>query len=62
MAEDPWLIRRDITNVMPSIVEDGLAIVTHMKYSGRYSRSYLRKVGLLPNPWKNPGPGWKAKR
>jgi hypothetical protein len=50
-----------MTNVLPQIRKDGLAIVAHMKYSGRYSRTYLRKAGLIPNPWKKPGPGWKAK-
>jgi hypothetical protein len=52
-------IRKDITNVLPNIRRHGLAVVEHMKYSGLYSRSYLRKAGLLPNKWKKPGLGWK---
>ncbi|MCK4501041.1 hypothetical protein KAU11_11135 [Candidatus Babeliales bacterium] len=54
------MIDRDTTNAMPHIIAHGLAIVRHMKYSGKYSKTYLRKVGLLPNKWKSPGLGWKA--
>lgn len=56
---DPWLIRRDMTNVLPGIRARGLLIAEQMKLSGRYSRSQLRKMGLIHNPWKRPPPGWK---
>lgn len=52
-------IHRDITNVLPNIIRHGLNVVEHMKHSGQYSRTYLRKVGLLSNKWKRSSPGWK---
>lgn len=55
-------VRRDITGVLPQIVKKGGETVQDIKSSGNYSRSKLRKWGLLPNPWKKGKPGWKAKR
>lgn len=56
------MVRRDITDVRPYILKKGGETIQHMKTSGNYSRSKLRKLGILPNPWKKPKPGWKHRR
>ena len=44
-------VKLDLTNVMPSIIAEGLAVVGYMKHSGKYSRTKLRKLGLIHDPW-----------
>ena len=48
-------VKKDITNALPAIVAHGRKIVTHMQHSGNYSRSKLRKLGIIPNPHKKKG-------
>ena len=45
-------VKRDLTNVYPYIKRRADAAVANMKHSGNYSRSKLRKLGILPNPYK----------
>lgn len=55
-------IRRDITNVRPYIMKKGGEAVMDIKINKRYSRTKLRKWGLLSSPWKIKGTGWKPKK
>lgn len=45
-------IRRDITGALPGIVRGGRLDVQDIVDSGRYSRTQLRKLGLIPDKWK----------
>lgn len=44
-------VKKDTTNALPAIIARGRKIVTHMQHSGNYSKSELRKYGILPK-WK----------
>lgn len=46
------MVRRDITGAMPKIVKKGNETIQDIKSSGNYSRSKLRKWGILSNPYK----------
>jgi hypothetical protein len=48
-------VKKDTTNALPAIMDKGRRIVTHMQHSGNYSRSKLRKLGIIPNPHKKKG-------
>lgn len=50
-------LKRDVTDVMPYIMKKGAEAADRMKHSGNYSRSKLRKLGLLPNPYKKKNGG-----
>lgn len=51
-------IQRDITNVLPSIIKVGQLAIMEIISSRMYSRTKMRKLGLIHNPWK-PKLGWK---
>jgi len=47
-------IRKDVkqSKIWPLLKKNADRVTTDMKYSGNYSRSKLRKLGIIPNPYK----------
>lgn len=50
-------VKKDTTNALPAIMDRGRKIVTHMQHSGHYTKSQLRKLGLVPKWKRNPKAG-----
>lgn len=48
-------VRRDITGIVPLLVK---RTIRHIREDWGLSRTQLRKLGLIPNPWKGHG-RWK---
>ena len=45
-------VKKDITNIRPYLVKKGREAAAGIQHSGQYSRSKLRKWGIIPNPYK----------
>lgn len=45
-------VRKDITGAMPKIIKKGNLAIQDIRDNKVFSRSKLRKWGIIPNPWK----------